>query len=90
MPPSPESEHLVGWGTIGAGNSDESAQPAFTAIQKDAGRCCGSRLRSGEVFAYVGRNQNLKDLKAQASMRADLGVEVLVRVEQHLVRHLYQ
>jgi hypothetical protein len=25
--------------------------------------CCGSRLRKGEVFAYVGRNQNLKDLK---------------------------
>ena len=24
---------------------------------------CGSRLRKGEVFAYVGRNQNLKDLK---------------------------
>jgi hypothetical protein len=23
---------------------------------------CGSRLRKGEVFAYVGRNQNLKDL----------------------------
>jgi len=33
------------------------------ALGKDAGLCCGSRLRSGEVFAYVGRNQNLKDLK---------------------------
>ena len=31
------------------------------AIRKDAGLCCGSRLRKGEVFAYVGRNQNLKD-----------------------------
>ena len=30
----------------------------------DAGLCCGSRLRKGEVFASVGRNQNLKDLKA--------------------------
>ena len=29
----------------------------------DTGLYCGSRLRSGEVFAYVGRNQNLKDLK---------------------------
>ena len=29
-----------------------------------AGLCCGSRLRKGEVFAYVGRNENLKDLKA--------------------------
>ena len=29
---------------------------------KDAGLCCGSRLRKGEAFAYVGRNQTLKDL----------------------------
>ena len=35
---------------------------SFTAIQKDTGRCCGSRLRKGEVFAYVGLPQNLKDL----------------------------
>ena len=33
-------------------------------IRKDAGLYCGPRLRKGEVFAYVGRNQNLKDLKA--------------------------
>ena len=26
----------------------------FTAIRKDAGLCCGSRLRKGKVFAYVG------------------------------------
>ena len=26
-------------------------------------RFCGSFLRKGEVLAYVGRNQNLKDLK---------------------------
>ena len=38
---------------------------SFTAIRKDAGLCCGSRLRKGEVFAYVGRNQNLKDLKVR-------------------------
>ena len=31
--------------------------------RKDAGLCCGSRLRKGEVFAYVGSIQNLKDLK---------------------------
>jgi hypothetical protein len=36
---------------------------SITAIRKNAGLCCGSRLRSGEVFAYVWRNQNLKDLK---------------------------
>ena len=32
-------------------------------IRKDAGLYCGSRLRKGEVFAYVGSIQNLKDLK---------------------------
>ena len=36
---------------------------SFTAIRKDAGLYCGSRLRSGEVFVYVGSTQNLKDLK---------------------------
>ena len=36
---------------------------SFTAIRKDAGLYCGSRLRKGEVFAYVGRIHNLKDLK---------------------------
>ena len=40
---------------------------SFTAIRKDAGLCSGSRLRKGEVFAYVGRNQNLKDLKADGA-----------------------
>jgi len=36
-------------------------QSFLTAIRKDAGLCCGSRLRSGDVFAYVGLPQNLKD-----------------------------
>ena len=36
---------------------------SFTAIRTDAGLYCGSRLRKGEVIAYLGRNQNLKDLK---------------------------
>ena len=31
--------------------------------RKDVGLCCGSRLRKGEVFAYVGLLQNLKDLQ---------------------------
>jgi len=30
---------------------------------RDAGLCCGSRLRMREVFAYVGLIHNLKDLK---------------------------
>ena len=36
---------------------------SFTVIRKDAGLYCGPRLRKGEVFAYVGLPQNLKDLK---------------------------
>jgi hypothetical protein len=43
-------------GTAGSSRS-------FTAIRKDAGLYCGSRLRSGEVFAYVDSIQNLKDRK---------------------------
>ena len=38
---------------------------SFTAIRKDAGLYCRSRLRKGEVFAYVGLPHNLKDLKDQ-------------------------
>ena len=34
-----------------------------TKAPKDAGLYCGPRLRKGEVFAYVGLPQNLKDLK---------------------------
>ena len=33
------------------------------------GLCCGSRLRKGEVFAYVGRIHNLKDLKGPFGQR---------------------
>ena len=36
---------------------------SFAAIRKDTGLYCGSRLRKGEVFAYVGLSHNLKDLK---------------------------
>ena len=32
--------------------------------------CCGSRLRKGEVFAYVGRNLNLEDLKDRSEVAA--------------------
>ena len=37
-----------------------------TALRKGARLCCGPRLRKGEVFAYVGLPQNLKDLKAKS------------------------
>ena len=36
---------------------------SFPAIRKEAGLFCGSFLRKGEVFAYVGRMQKSKDLK---------------------------
>ena len=36
---------------------------SFTAIRKDAGLYCRSRLRNGEVFAYAGLPHNPKDLK---------------------------
>ena len=36
---------------------------SFTAIRKEAGLFCGSFLRKGEVFVFVGRNQNLQDLR---------------------------
>ena len=42
---------------------------SFTAIRKDAGLCCGSRLRSGEVSAYGGSIQNLKDLMGSRERR---------------------
>ena len=43
----------------------EQDAPTTLEFRKDAGLCCGSRLRKGEVFACVGRNQNLKDPKVQ-------------------------
>ena len=36
---------------------------SFPAIRQEAIRFCGFFLRKGKVFAYVGINQNLKDLK---------------------------
>ena len=50
-----------------------TALRSFTAIRKDAGLFCGPRLRKGEVFAYVGLPQNLKDLKEGLQM---CGMEV--------------
>ena len=40
----------------------------FAAIRNDAGLCCGSRLRKGEVFAYIGLIPNPTDLKAERSL----------------------
>ena len=35
----------------------------FAAIRKEAGHFCGSSLRKGKALAYIGKNQNPKDLK---------------------------
>ena len=51
---------------------------SFTAIRKDAGLCCESRLRSGEVFAYVGLIHNLKDLKDQNAWSNTMSLYLLV------------
>ena len=59
---------------------------SFNALRKDAGLCCGSRLPKGEVFAYVGRNQNLKHLqehslggrKNEGAFRVKLGHEKIL------------
>ena len=57
------------------------SSPSFSALRKDEGLCCGSRLRKGEVFAYVGRNQNLKDLKVMVRTLLEAGADVAVRDE---------
>ena len=45
---------------LGSGRVRQVA--SLLPILQDAGLYCGPRLRKGEVFAYVGRDQNLKDL----------------------------
>ena len=63
---------------------------SFAAIRKDAGLCCGSRLRNGEVFAYVGSIQNLKDLKASRRFQralTDTGISSPNNQRQHRTSH---
>ena len=50
------------------------------ALRKDAGPYCGPRLflRKGEVFAYVGLPQNLKDLKGLDRSARDLSFLVVL------------
>ena len=51
--------------TVEVAHDDYSdRERSSTAIQKDAGLYYGSRLRKGEVFAYVGLPHNLKDVTA--------------------------
>ena len=58
---------------------------ACTAIRKDAGLCCGSRLRKGEVFAHVGLPQNLKDLKARSRPHSGLQRHFLNKPEVGMI-----
>ena len=66
LPPRTRAAHGPPIPSVGCVRGDRhlaGSSRSFTAIRKDAGLCCGSRLRKGEVFAYVGLPQNLKDLK---------------------------
>ena len=62
------SKTLTGQGEIGQPlpqtlyNGRVPDSKSLTAIRKDSGPSCGSFLRKGEVLAYVGRSQILKDL----------------------------
>jgi len=47
---------------IGSPPARPQGERSFAAIRKDTGLYRGSRLRKGEVFAYVGLSQNLKGL----------------------------
>ena len=62
VPPRISSEGRIADFQPSALHCTAGSSRSFTAIRKDAGLCCGSRLRKGEVFAYVGLPQNLKDL----------------------------
>ena len=55
MPPTPHLRITLWILTASHLHCTAGSPRSFTAIRKDAGLCCGSRLRSGEVFAYVGR-----------------------------------
>ena len=62
IPPTPHLRTTLLPFTASRLHCTAGSSRSFTAIRKNAGLCCGSRLRRGEVFAYVGRNHNLKDL----------------------------
>jgi hypothetical protein len=47
-------------------------------VRKEQELFCGSLLRKGEVFAYVGSIQNLKDLKAGNNAATILGLNHLI------------
>ena len=57
------SEVLLYTDSICSPESPATFARSFAAFRKDTELYCGSRLRKGDVFAYVGLSQNLKDLK---------------------------
>ena len=58
---------------------------SFSEIRKEAGPFCGSFLPKGELFAYVGRIQNLKDLHNE-QMAARCAVLDRLGSHPHLIR----
>ena len=64
---------------------------SFTTIRKQAGLSCGSCPRKGEVFAYGGLSQNLKDLKQSTdSTRSDFGISLSEKKSDFLLNRLSQ
>ena len=55
-------------------------------IGRKRGLCCGSRLRKGEVLAYVGRIHNLKDLKDNDRQRSMPGSNEALAGTRHASR----
>ena len=53
------------------------------AIRKDAGLCCGSRLRKGDVFTYGRLPQHLKDLKAKDTLDDLYGSNLQTLLNKH-------
>ena len=50
---------------------------SFAAIRKEAGLFCESSLWKGEVLAYVGLHQNLKNLKRTSRICSEMDVHTL-------------
>jgi len=57
---------------------------SFAALRQEAGLFCGSFLRKGEVFAYVGLIQNPKDLTHSLGGGAHMAA-VLLSIKASLV-----
>ena len=76
--------------TDGSGSAERDASGAHAwcgekirkVLPKEAGPCCGSFPRKGEVFAYAGSIQNLKDPKMSLCMGGRLGHRIGLAEQQ--------